>query len=85
MQQGGTLASAISGHATEAVAEAHAKRTKAGMKAQKISIEQHSISGMLWFAGWLFTIGFLHLPFWKGVLALILWPYYLGATFTPPV
>jgi len=35
--------------------------------------------GPLWFIGWLFTIGYLHLPFfWKGVLALIIWPYYLG-------
>lgn len=77
--------SPISGHATEAVAEAHAKRTRTGAKAEKISIEQHSISGTLWFGGWLFTIGFLHLPFWKGVLALLLWPYYLGTTFAPPM
>ena len=36
----------------------------------------------LWIMGWLFTIGFLGLPFfWKGVLALILWPYYLGVFF----
>lgn len=45
---------------------------------QRIRIEQHSAIGMLWFAAWLFTIGFLHLSFWKGVLALIVWPYYLG-------
>jgi hypothetical protein len=37
------------------------------------------IMGPVWFIGWLFTIGYLHLPFfWKGVLALIIWPYYLG-------
>jgi len=47
--------------------------------AEKISIEQHSLGGMLWFAAWLFTIGLLHLSFWKGVAALLLWPYYLGA------
>lgn len=47
---------------------------------QKIRIEQHSAAGMLWLASWLFTIGFLHLPFWKAVLALIAWPYYIGAT-----
>ncbi len=34
--------------------------------------------GMAWFGGWLFAIGFAHLSFWKGVLALVLWPYYLG-------
>ncbi|MCL6466357.1 MAG: hypothetical protein K6T77_06340 [candidate division WOR-3 bacterium] len=40
-----------------------------------------SLAGTLWFIGWLFTIGYLHLPFfWKGVLALFIWPYYLGRT-----
>ena len=34
--------------------------------------------GTIWMMGWLFTIGYLHLTFWKGVLALIIWPYYLG-------
>jgi hypothetical protein len=33
---------------------------------------------MLWFGAWLFTIGYAHLAFWKGVLALIIWPYFLG-------
>mgnify|MGYP005849501491 CR=1 FL=1 len=37
--------------------------------------------GMFWFAAWLFTIGFLKLTFWKGVLALLVWPYYLGVYF----
>jgi hypothetical protein len=45
---------------------------------ERIRIEQHSATGMLWFAAWLFTIGFLDLPFWRGVLAILLWPYYLG-------
>jgi hypothetical protein len=47
----------------------------------RIKIEQHSISGAAWFAGWLFTIGYLQLAFWKGVLTIVLWPYYLGLTF----
>lgn len=34
--------------------------------------------GSIWIIGWLFSIGFLHLAFWKGVLALVVWPYYLG-------
>jgi hypothetical protein len=38
-------------------------------------------AGPFWAIGWLFTIGFLHLTFWKGVLAIIIWPYYLGAFF----
>jgi len=37
--------------------------------------------GSVWFIGWLFTIGFLKLTFWKGVLALIVWPYYMGVFF----
>ncbi|MFZ2484452.1 MAG: hypothetical protein WAX80_02405 [Minisyncoccia bacterium] len=48
---------------------------------QKIKVENHSISGGLWIIGWLFTIGFLKLTFSKGLLALILWPYYLGSFF----
>ena len=35
--------------------------------------------GVLWFIGWLFTIGYAHLPFLKAVFALIAWPYYLGS------
>ena len=49
------------------------------MDKQRIRIEQHGGLGLLWFAGWLFTIGYLQLSLWKGVLALVLWPYYLGA------
>ena len=49
---------------------------------EKIKIEQHTTSGSLWFAGWLFTIGFLHLSFGKAVVALLLWPYFLGLTFS---
>ncbi|HEX8931768.1 MAG TPA: hypothetical protein VF810_01285 [Patescibacteria group bacterium] len=45
---------------------------------EKIKIEHHGFVGALWFAGWLFTIGFLGLSFWKAVLAIIIWPYYIG-------
>jgi hypothetical protein len=51
------------------------------MATERIKIEQHSFGGMLWLAGWLFTIGFLQLSFGKGVFALVLWPYYLGVRF----
>jgi len=44
----------------------------------RIKIEQHSALGGMWLVGWLFAIGFLHLTFWKGVLAILLWPYYIG-------
>jgi hypothetical protein len=49
----------------------------------KIQITQHSSLGAAWFAGWLFTIGYLQLSFWSGVLGIIVWPYYLGAHFVP--
>jgi hypothetical protein len=48
---------------------------------ERVRIEQHSSIGLLWCAGWLFTIGYLKLTFWKGVLAIIIWPYYIGAHF----
>jgi hypothetical protein len=48
---------------------------------QKIRIEQHTFMGTAWCAAWLFTIGYLHLSFWRGVLAIILWPYDIGAHF----
>ena len=37
----------------------------------------------IWAVGWLFTIGYLHLSFWKAVLALVMWPYFLGASLGP--
>jgi len=35
--------------------------------------------GPIWIIGWLFTIGYAHLSFWKAVLGLIIWPYYFGS------
>jgi hypothetical protein len=37
-------------------------------------------SGVIWLIGWLFTIAYAHLGPAKTVLALIIWPYYLGTT-----
>ena len=34
--------------------------------------------GVIWFIGWLFTIGFLKLSFWKIVLGIVVWPFFLG-------
>jgi hypothetical protein len=47
-------------------------------KEPKIRIVQHTTTGGLWLAAWLFTIGFLKLAFWQGVWAIVIWPYYLG-------
>lgn len=53
--------------------------------AEEVKVKKSYVSGggfgPVWFIGWLFTIGYLHLTFWKGVLALVVWPYYLGAFF----
>ncbi|MBZ0227369.1 MAG: hypothetical protein K8F58_02790 [Bauldia sp.] len=50
---------------------------------EKIRIEQHSSIGLAWVAGWLFTLGYLQLTFWKGALAIFIWPYFIGAHFAP--
>ncbi len=41
-------------------------------------IDVAGIMGPVWIIGWLFTIGFVKLAFFKGLIALLLWPYYLG-------
>jgi hypothetical protein len=37
-----------------------------------------SAAGIIWFIGWLFTIGYANLVWWKILLAIVIWPYYLG-------
>ena len=36
------------------------------------------LAGAIWFMGWLFTIGYLHLVWWKIILGIVVWPLYLG-------
>jgi hypothetical protein len=36
------------------------------------------LAGVIWFIGWLFTIGYVHLVWWKIILGIVVWPYYLG-------
>lgn len=48
---------------------------------ERVHITQHSSLGAAWFVGWLFTIGYLHLDFWLGLLGLLVWPYFLGSHF----
>ena len=49
------------------------------LKVRNISRGSGSLLGPVWAIGWLFTIGYLKLSFWKGVLAILLWPYDLGS------
>jgi len=37
-----------------------------------------AIGGMFWFAGWLFTISFANLVWWKIILGIFVWPLFLG-------
>lgn len=48
---------------------------------QKIRISNTLSLGGLWFAGWLFSIGYLKLAFFQGLIGLVLWPYFIGAHF----
>jgi hypothetical protein len=34
--------------------------------------------GVFWFAGWLFTWAFANLVWWKVILGLFIWPFWLG-------
>lgn len=47
----------------------------------RIIVSNHDALGSLWLIGWLFTIGYMRLSFWKGVKALFVWPYYIGKKF----
>jgi hypothetical protein len=46
------------------------------IRTQRIKVE--SGFGIIWMIGWMFTIGFLQLVWWKALLALVIWPWYLG-------
>mgnify|MGYP006280016875 FL=1 len=35
-------------------------------------------AGVVWFAGWLFTLALAELSFWQAVLGILGWPYLLG-------
>jgi hypothetical protein len=50
---------------------------------ERIKIENHTFTGGMWIAAWLFTVGFLGLSFIHGVLAILIWPYYIGIALAP--
>jgi len=37
-----------------------------------------ALIGPIWFIGWLFTIGYAGLVWWEILLAIVIWPYFLG-------
>jgi hypothetical protein len=62
----------------------YATSSNTGAPVERIHITQHTSLGAAWFVGWLFTIGYLHLDFWMGLLGLFIWPYLLGGHFATP-
>lgn len=75
------LALAVSGRVS-----AMEKTVQNGQNPSKtnIRVDQSGAVVILGIWAWLFTIGYLHLSFWKEVLEILLWPYYLGSTFGTP-
>lgn len=51
----------------------HDKQTIGG------KVEVAGIMGPVWILGWLFTLGYVQLTLGKALLALVIWPYYLGS------
>jgi hypothetical protein len=37
-----------------------------------------ALIGPLWVIGWLFAIGYAKLLWWQAIVAVVIWPYYLG-------
>jgi hypothetical protein len=37
-----------------------------------------ALGGVIWFIGWLFTISFAQLVWWKIILGIVVWPLFLG-------
>lgn len=48
-------------------------------RSTRIHVDTASKGAPIWIIGWLFTIGFAQLSFGQGLLAVVIWPYYLGA------
>ena len=64
---------------TETMPLTHAPSERAERRAKPAAGAGRSqTAGTIWFAGWLFTIGFAKLVWWKALLAVVLWPYFLG-------
>ncbi|MGA9398132.1 MAG: hypothetical protein WBV22_07715 [Anaerolineaceae bacterium] len=41
-------------------------------------VDRGSQFGIVWVIGWMFTIAFAKLIWWQALLALVIWPWYLG-------
>jgi acyl-coenzyme A synthetase/AMP-(fatty) acid ligase len=47
-------------------------------KPKTVHVNNGSMAGAFWTAGWMFTIAFAKLIWWKALLGLIVWPWYLA-------
>jgi hypothetical protein len=47
-------------------------------RSRNVHVNNGSCVGGFWFAGWLFTLASVKLIWWQALLALVVWPYYLG-------
>ncbi len=43
-----------------------------------VTVNANAAVTLPWFTLWIFTIAFAHLSFGQAVLAIVVWPYYLG-------
>jgi hypothetical protein len=50
-------------------------------KTLKVRVDSGGWMGAVWFGGWLYTIGWLHLVMPQALYALAIWPYYVGRHF----
>jgi hypothetical protein len=47
-------------------------------KPKNVHVHSGSSAGVFWTAGWIFTMAFAKLIWWKALLALVIWPWYLA-------
>ena len=47
---------------------------------KKMAAASGAAAGVIWFIGWLFTIGFAQLVWWKIIVGIVVWPLFLGQT-----
>ena len=47
-------------------------------KTKTVRVNNGSAAGAFWTAGWMFTIVFAKLIWWKVLLAILIWPWYLA-------
>jgi hypothetical protein len=65
-----------SGHPEIGDTPIHEEEEEHPMETKRIKVDTGM--GLIWFAGWLFTIAYAKLIWWQAILGLVVWPYYIG-------